>query len=344
MSSRIRYWAIVVFLPILGVSVIISSSNSQRTAYASPSLNIGAATPTPEPRVFLPVLMRDFCPPVSIPDDANLFGVIFFDYNGDGSQQSREPGIVGASVSIGSESTLSQCDGVYYFRNLPDGIYNLVVTAPGFRYLSVSRSDFKPAGTPVQTAVSGKTRRDVGLMQGFLTIPFHRNANSYIGEYFDYDPRYYKYLWWNGQAGDGFWRNHTGTDFMVSENGTPVVAPSPGRVTNISEDIYSGYCLGVQASDGTHWGICHITPTVSVGQLLSRGDLVGQVNFPWAPHVHLSMGRQGVDGWYFFDIFVPLDPSICAEWKWAPNNDPIYVKSSCSPGYWTVKNNPQPFD
>jgi len=288
--------------------------------------------------------MQNFCAPISIPTDAKLFGVIFFGHNGDGSQQTDEPGIVGASVSVGNESTSSQCSGVYYFRNLPDDTYSFAAIASTFRYLSVSRSDFRPTGDPVQIVVSGETEHDVGLMQGFLTIPFHRDANSYVGEYFDYDPTYYEYLWWNGETGDGIWRNHVGTDFLVSENGTPAVAPSPGTVTDISGDLYSGYCVGVRASDGTHWNVCHITPTVSVGQSLSRGDLMGYVDYPSAPHVHLDMGRQEVDGWYFFDTFVPLDPTICAEWKWAPNNDPIYVKANCSPGYWTVKNDPQHFD
>jgi len=317
------------------------ASNMQDSPYIAISSSVASAL---EPRAYLPIVMSNFCVPIFVPADAKLFGVVFFDYNGDGSQQANEPGIIGASISVGGEFTSSQCNGIYYFHNLPDGVYNLAVTAPSFRYLSISRSDFRVAGSPVQIVVSGKTEHNVGLMQGFLTVPFHRDATPYISEYFDYDPAYYRYLWWNGKAGDGIWRNHVGTDFMVSENGTPVVAASPGMVTDISRDLYSGYCVGVQATDGTHWGVCHITPTVSIGQLLSRGDLMGYVDYPSAPHVHLDMGRQGIDGWYFFDTFVPLDPSICAEWKWAPNNDPIYVKANCSPGYWTVMNNPQYFD
>lgn len=335
--------ALVIDLCALGILLIFGSFNIQGTPLEERGPSSSALL-TLEPRAYLPIVMANFCTPVSIPADAKLFGVVFFDCNGDGLRQENEPGIIGASISIGDESTSSQCQGVYYFRNLPDGTYNLIVTAPGFRYLSVSRSDFKPAGTPLQVQVNGRTRQDVGLMQGFLTIPFSRKFHSHIGEYFDYDPEHYKYLWWNGERGEGVWRNHVGTDFLVSENGTPVIAASPGTVRHISKDIYSGYCISVQASDGTYWGVCHITPVVSVGQFLSRGDLMGYVDFPEVPHVHLDMGRQEADGWYFFDPFVPLDPSICAEWKWAPNNDPIYVRASCSPGYWTVKNNPQPFD
>lgn len=302
--------------------------------------------PGVEPRAYLPLVMSNFCWPISIPADARLFGVVFFDYNGDGIKQPNEPGAEGANIFVGGESTLSQCQGVYYFRNLPDGVYDLIVTSPGFRYLSISRSEFKATGTPLQVTISGRTERNIGLMQGFLTMPFSRNANARISEYFDYDPRYYKYLWWNGQAGDGVWRNHVGTDFAVASNGTPVVAAAPGMVAHISRDLYSGSCVSVKinAINEIYWGACHITPTVSVGQFLSRGDLIGYVDFPSFPHVHLDIGQPKSDGFYFIDPFVPLDPNICAEWKWAPNNDPIYVKANCSPGFWTVKNNPQPFD
>lgn len=268
--------------------------------------------------------------------------MVFFDYNGDGIKQSNEPGIAGVNIFVGNKLTSSQCDGVYYFPNLPDGVYNLTLTSPDFRYISVSKSDVRPIENPIQIAVSGRTERNIGLMHGFLTMPFSRSANSYIVEYFDYDPEYYKYLWWNGQTGEGVWRNHVGTDFMA-ENGTPVVAAAPGTVIDIISDPYSGYCVFVQTLN-VYWNACHIAPIVSVGQYLSRGDLMGYVDYPAMPHVHLGIGRLKSDGFYLVDLFSPLNPDICAEWKSTPNNDPIYVKSNCSPGYWTVRNNPQPFD
>ena len=328
------------FAPDIGLVKLIYNHNDGSITVAE---LITFSTPL-KPQAYLPIVLSDFCTPISIPYDAKLFGVVFFDYNGDGVQQVNEPGIVGAFISIGDKSTLSQCGGLYYFRNIPDGDYSLSITAPGFRYISVSKSEFKKINEPIRINVNDRTEHNIGLMHGFLTIPLHRYTDFYIGEYFDYDPAYYKYLWWNGERGEGPWRNHVGTDFVVYKNGVPVIAASPGIVTSISPDLFSGYCAGVQTSDGTQWGVCHITPTVSVGQILSRGDLMGYINYPDAPHVHLYMGKQKADGWYLFDPFVPLDPSICAEWKWASDNDPIYVKADCSPGYWTVKNSPQYFD
>ena len=357
--KRRGYWAVRIALSIglcaLGVLPAFGLFNSQGIPFEKGFSVVHAGTSlsaplTMEPRAYLPIVMANFCTPVSIPADTKLFGVVFFDYNGDGLQQENEPGIIGASVSVGSESTSSQCRGVYYFRNLPDGTYSLTVMAPGFRYLSVSRSDFKPAGTPLQVQVNGRTKQDVGLMQGFLTLPYHRATIWYIQEYFDYDPEYYKYLWWNLERGTGIRRNHSGTDLGVYENGAPVVAPAPARVRETWVDPNGGWCLNAEVSDATIYWVCHITPTVTANQTVSRGDLIGYVNFPSAPHVHLSVGLLKItsDNWYFDirDIYVPLDPSICAEWRYwgTGGSDPEYVKTDCSPGYWTVKNNPQPFD
>ena len=204
MNGRAGHLVEVACLSIVAASIVLISVKSQGTTHAAlqPSkqsnqyITISSAvTPTLEPRVYLSAVMRDFCQPVTVPADAKLFGVVFFDYNGDGSQQSDEPGIIGASISVGSQSTSSQCNGVYYFRNLPDGSHNLTVTAAGFRYISRSTGDFSAVETPIVVTVNGNTRQDVGLMQGFLTLPFSRGSqftrSSPFGmaSVFDLDPR-----------------------------------------------------------------------------------------------------------------------------------------------------------
>jgi hypothetical protein len=354
MNKRVYHLVVVVCLSMIEILVVLGSVQLRETTYAVPSPSeqgisyvtaSSSASPILEPRVYLPAVMLSFCVPISIPTDAKLFGVVFFDHNGDGSQQPNEPGIAGASVSVGNQSTSSYCNGVYYFRNLPDGSHSLVVTADGFRYLSLSRSDFEPIGTPVLATVSGNTQQDVGLMQGFLTLPYSYGTTYNIGEYFDYDPEYGKYLWWNGQQGSGAWRNHVGTDLGVSVNGVPVVAPAPGEVIWLGEDPNGGWGIDARTPDGMIWGAFHVTPTIALNQTVSRGDTIGFVNFPGAPHVHLDVKLFRVDGHlYFPDIYVPLDSSICAEWRFVPGSDPEYVKTDCSPGYWTVRNSPQHTD
>ncbi len=133
---------------IAGTLAVLNPIQPRGPTYAAPSPNSQSASQTVssspsastlEPRAYLPAVMQNFCTPIDIPADAKLFGVVFFDYNGDGHQQPNEPGIAGANISAGGASTLSQCNGVYYFRNLPDGSYSLTVTATGFRYLQFQR-------------------------------------------------------------------------------------------------------------------------------------------------------------------------------------------------------------
>lgn len=302
-------------------------------------------TPTLEARLFLPLIDRDQCTPTSVPDDASLFGVVFFDYNGDGTRQPSEPGIKEAWVSAGGQSVTTGCDGVFFFRGLPAAAYDVTISADGFRYLSLSVSEFRSASAPIRVTTGEHTQHDFGLMQGFLTLPYHRETPYSIVEYFDYDPGYGQYLWWNGQHGSGISRNHVGTDLRVSANGIPVVAPAPGKVIWLGVDPNGGWGIDAQAPEGTIWGVFHVTPTVSLHQAVNRGDLIGYVNFPGAPHVHLDVKLFKADGHlYFRDIYVPFDPGICAEWRFVPGGEVEYVKTNCSPGYWTAKNSPQPFD
>ncbi len=306
-------------------------------------------TSTLEARLFLPLISREYCMPTVVPDDASLFGTVFFDYNGDGARQSTEPGIRGAQVTTGGQSVTAGCDGVFFFRGLPAATYDVTIAAVGFRYLSLSASEFRSIDSPVEVTTSGNTRRDFGLMQGFLTLPFHRAAGTYVQEYFDYDPAYYNYLWWNGQRGIGIARNHSGTDLGVPQDGVPVVAPAPARVRETWADPNGGWCLNAEVADTTIYWVCHMRLAVAANQMVKRGDLLGYVDFPSAPHVHLSVGYlRSDDGWHFDiqDIYVPADPSICGEWRYpiGISADPEFVRSACSPGYWTVKNSPQPFD
>lgn len=306
-------------------------------------------TPTLEARLFLPLIDRDYCTPTSVPDDASLFGVVFFDYNGDGTRQPPEPGIRDAWVSAGGQSVTTGCDGVFFFRGLPAAAYDVTISADGFRYLSLSVSEFRSASAPIRVTTGEHTQHDFGLMQGFLTLPFHRSAGVYIQEYFDYDPAYYNYLWWNGERGIGIARNHSGTDLGVPQDGTPVIAPAPARVRETWADPNGGWCLNAEVADTTIYWVCHMRLTVTANQIVKRGDLLGYVDFPSAPHVHLSVGYLRPDGGWHFDIrdiYVPVAPDICGEWRYpiGISTDPEFVRSACSPGYWTVKNSPQPFD
>lgn len=108
----------------------------------------------------------------------------------------------------------------------------------------------------------------------------------------------------------GRWRLvgfHEGVD-IGAEEGTPVLAMTPGRVEAVGWTFYSGTRVGVRGSDGRYYFYAHLSevaPGVSVGATVRPGMLLGLVGntgygppghedeFP--PHLHLGI-REG-DRW-----------------------------------------------
>ena len=99
-----------------------------------------------------------------------MSGVVFEDRNGNGTQQSEEPGVVEANVKLRDAQTRSLAqewetrtgaDGRYRFTNIPSGAYELGVQLPpqyhvdGFQWQAVNVSGTgetivqpRPAPTP----------------------------------------------------------------------------------------------------------------------------------------------------------------------------------------------------
>ena len=354
MGNRARYLLVMACLSVGGALVALNSFDALGGTYASSSLHACGGpehtslqvTPTLEYRGFLPAIMRGFCVPPTIPEDAKLSGVVFFDYNGDGTQQPDEPGIVGATISVGGMSTSSQCNGVYYFRNLPDGSYDLVVTAVGFWYLSVSISDFKTVGTPIPVTVSGSTYQDVGLIQGFLTLPWASRTNAFIYSKFDHDDGP-GILAWDGDTREcggpshpGTYNNHKGYDIYFPDlpYGSEVVASAPGVVTFASALPPGHHCagsIGVTIDHGiivngsnARTGYTHLEAhVVNEGDYVRRGDVVGHSGGSGicveVPHLHWWFGIVGNDP----TNADPVDPY-----------DPVWAPTGRS--YWIMYNNP----
>ena len=72
-----------------------------------------------------------------------LSGVIFFDYSGNGVQEAHEPSIPGAAVQIGAFMALSGPDGSYQVQGLSRGKQEIRLSAPDFRYISISLEAFQ---------------------------------------------------------------------------------------------------------------------------------------------------------------------------------------------------------
>jgi uncharacterized repeat protein (TIGR01451 family) len=68
---------------------------------------------------------------VGAADQATIFGFVFEDVNGNGVQDSGEPGIQGVTITLnGTESTTTDAEGLYYFIVSEPGVYTVVETDP----------------------------------------------------------------------------------------------------------------------------------------------------------------------------------------------------------------------
>ena len=267
-----------------------------------------------------------------------LSGTVFFDYNGNGVQDGGEPPIPGASIRVGSLSTTTAQDGIYAIQGVTAGIQQVRVSADGFRYLSLSVAAFQPVDRPVNVAIKGNTRHDLGLMQGFLTWPFPpgtqytRNdafgrdsvvdRNPSLGQIEPYDPA----IPVGCSGGVCVVDNHSGID-IGTDVGVHFMAAAPLRVVDfklipgqnqntvgvIWVDYgwgYNGYYAHAQLLDG-----------IAVGDTIARGQPFGQVERSDVGSSHLHFQVQRLNSYVdpYDSLIRPTSVSL-----WTTYNNPQY--------------------
>ncbi|WP_367322152.1 M23 family metallopeptidase [Streptomyces sp. HUAS ZL42] len=100
-----------------------------------------------------------------------------------------------------------------------------------------------------------------------------------------------------GQAGS-MWSSgyHTGLDF-AAPTGTPIKAIHSGTITEAGWSGSYGYRTILTLDDGTELWFCHQSSiSVSVGQKVSTGDVIGRVGATGnvtGPHLHLEVHPNG---------------------------------------------------
>lgn len=103
---------------------------------------------------------------------------------------------------------------------------------------------------------------------------------------------------------------HSGTDIAVPV-GTPVVAPWPGTVAGVYDDITygGGLTVIVKHPNGYRTGYCHLSrQLVSQGQQVGAGEtlaLSGNTGHSTGPHLHFSLTNpqgQKIDPETFFSF------------------------------------------
>lgn len=94
--------------------------------------------------------------------------------------------------------------------------------------------------------------------------------------------------YFNGQAR----RPHSGLDIAAPE-GTPILAPAPGKIVNTGDYFFNGNTVFIDHGQGLITMYCHLNSiTVAEGTLIKRGQQIGTVGMTGrvtGPHLHWSV-------------------------------------------------------
>jgi murein DD-endopeptidase MepM/ murein hydrolase activator NlpD len=305
---------------------------------------------------------------------ASLQGRLFFDYNGNGKQDGEEPAVAGALVQLKDNTgkiiaeTLTDSSGDYKLEDVRTGYYRL---RPGvdhfsdrrFTHMCTSPSEFRVVTDDYDLSIRESTRMDIGLMEGFLTLPFSSKTRAEIDRFYDHDPDPSRYLWWNGKKGAddqpqsmkrGWSPNHAGMDYYMAE-GNLLTSPAPGRVRAVVEDDPGGKFVLIDHLNGFLSSCGHISKaTVNRGDFVSRGQIIAisgksgkATELANYPHDHFQVVfnesmlidpyrpifkmTQQYSGYYLWTttpfpwISTPLDSNPNMVNHWTKENDPQYA-------------------
>lgn len=97
------------------------------------------------------------------------------------------------------------------------------------------------------------------------------------------------------------WRTHNGVD-LLGYLGEPVMAVTAGTVSQIYEDDMYGTTVVITHADSvsSHYSNLAVVPTVTVGQTVAAGDVIGAVGDTALlecadePHLHLEVFKEGI--------------------------------------------------
>ncbi len=312
--------------------------------------------------------------PIPTETPVPLFGIdgtLFFDQNGSGLKDESEPVISNFTICIKSiEKCINTNDkGNFLFENVaPENTsIQLSFSDPNadtpelaFRYINLWKSKLtKPAFdigtikvpeqklnvTEVIPIVDGLnlavgSKVELGLMQGLFTLPFP-NTKYYVWTWFDLDSRKNSGLNWKGETSTLFYSNsykidddHYGIDWLLSKD-TYFVAPAPAIVREIhkldDETILTLEHPGTQLY--THYGHLEFsTIAVHEGDHVERGQYIASLTkSPPGPGDYPLPNMLHGQIQCCLQIAFPLVQKELFD----------FYRSSNSPSYWTVDNDPR---
>ena len=230
---------------------------------------------------------------------------------------------------------------------------NTIPGSPKFGYMCRSVEEFRSIDEGYEIYVIGPGTFDVGLMEGFLTLPYtNPNALNALTTYVDLDPNGEPRDWMNESVLT--WHQALGTDFRMPI-GNDLVAAAPGVVVNaistwpnvptepnfgyvddgnqvvIEHGKISTFTTGNNGSlftnrDNFLTSYCHMeSVSVYIGQKVNRGDLIGisgqtgRLAQITVPQVHFQAGGYGL---YRADPFRDITGIADKITYWTKDNDP----------------------
>lgn len=291
---------------------------------------------------------------------ASVYGRLFFDYNGNGVQDGEEPAVTGAKVQLRDRTgkvvaeAVTDSAGDYKLEDVVAGSYKLFVQADErFGYMCTSREEFRSVRESYDVPLKESMNINVGLMEGFLTLPFPKTTTIQHVIYVDLDlgegyrdwmgnnPTYFKEFSCRESI-----NNHLGTDFFTSE-GSSVVAAAPGKIRVIENswpEKPKGTWLAWEDGNGVvidhglqvytiYAHLREVEISLREGQQVARGHKIGRVgrtgDFPECekPLLHFQLDVGGFRWDLRKDPYRDLNDPNSASY-WTKDNDPQYAVPS----------------